>query len=130
MRVATAVLGVLAVLVGAVGVPQDIALWYENPAALAVVVAALVAFARKRIPRLDGPLVIGFSLVAGLALAYAGYVAGRLGPDWPAFGLMAGALASGGMDLVRSVLRREDAPTEDSGPNPGPSPDADRARLR
>lgn len=129
MRVATAILGILAVLVGAVGVPEDMALWYESPAALAVVVAALVAFARKRIPRLDGPLAIGLSLVVGLALAYAGHVAGKLGPDWLAFGLMAGALASGGVDLVRSVLRGNDAPAESS-PSPGPGPDADRARLR
>jgi len=43
-------------------------------------------------------------MLAGLALAYGGSALGYLSSDWLAFGLSAGLIASGGVDLARGIL--------------------------
>lgn len=127
MKALIAILTVLAALGASIGVPGDLALWYQSPMALAGVVAALVALVRKHLWRPEGPMAVVLSVALGLVLAYLGHLAGHVAGDWLSFGLLAGALASGGVDLVRSITRRDDAPAQ---PTPGPGPDVDRSRLR
>ena len=106
-------------------IPTDISQWFTSTASLAAVVAALVALIRQHILKgLDGLAVVGVSLALGVALAYAGKLMGYLGGDWPLFGLSAGLMASGGVDLLRSVTRGSGAPSGDT------RTDAGRARLR
>ena len=106
-------------------IPTDISQWFTSTASLAAVVAALVALIRQHILKgLDGLAVVGVSLALGVALAYAGKLMGYLGGDWPLFGLSAGLMASGGVDLLRSVTRGSGAPSGDT------RTDSGRARLR
>jgi hypothetical protein len=112
-----------------VGIPPDLAEWFASQASLAVVVAALVALIRKHLWKgLDGVAVVGVSVALGIALAYLGHRLGYLGADWFTFGLVAGLLASGGVDAIRSILKTGggDAP----GNAGDTSADAGRARLR
>lgn len=105
-------------------IPADISAWFASTASLAAVIAALLALLRKHLFRgLDGIAVVAASLVLGVALGYLGKIAGYLGGDWLVFGLSAGVLASGGVDLVRG-LRGGNASSGDS------NDDAARARLR
>lgn len=67
---------------------------------------------------------VGLSLLLGVGLAYLGKALGYLGGDWPLFGLSAGLMASGGVDLLRSVTRGSGAPSGDT------RTDSGRARLR
>lgn len=106
-------------------IPTDIRQWFTSTASLAAVVAALVALIRKHIWKtLDSLAVVGVSLVLGVGLAYVGKLMGYLGGDWFLFGLSAGLMASGGVDLLRSVARSGNAPSGDT------RTDAGRARLR
>lgn len=105
-------------------IPADISAWFSSTASLAAVIAALLALLRKHVLKtLDGVAVIAVSLVLGVVLGYLGKVIGYLGGDWIIFGLGAGVLASGGVDLVRG-LRGGNAPGGDS------NDDAARVRLR
>lgn len=126
MKALVALLTALAAFGAAWGIPSDLALWYESPVALAGVVAALTALIRKHLWKAEGPLGMALSAALGLALAYLGNLAGHVAGDWLTFGLLAGVLASGGVDLVRS-LGGNRAPSQ---PAPGPGPDVDRSRLR
>ena len=126
------VLGVLALAFGGLAlaqgnaIPTDISAWFTSTASLAAVVAAVVALVRKHVLRgLDGVAVVGVSLVVGVVLAYVGKLLGYLGNDWPMFGLSAGFLASGGVDLLRGIARGTNAT-----PSGDTAADADRARLR
>ncbi|AZF88267.1 rhomboid family intramembrane serine protease [Meiothermus phage MMP7] len=106
-------------------ISTDISQWFASTASLAAVVAALMALVRKHILKgLDGLAVVGVSLVLGVGLAFLGKTLGYLGGDWLLFGLSAGLMASGGVDLLRSVTRGGNAPSGDT------STDASRARLR
>jgi hypothetical protein len=108
-----------------VGIPPDLAEWFASQASLAVVVAALVALIRKHLWKsLDGVAVVGVSVALGIALAYLGHRLSYLGADWFTFGVMAGLLASGGMDAIRSAMRGGGSASGDT------RTDADRARLR
>jgi len=111
------------------GIPPDLAEWFASQASLAAVVAALVALVRKHLWKaLDGVAVVGVSVALGIALAYLGHRLGYLGADWFTFGLMAGLLASGGVDAIRSVLKGGGGGAP-GGAGGAPS-DAERARLR
>jgi small basic protein len=108
-----------------VGIPPDLAEWFASQASLAAAVAALVALIRKHLWKsLDGVAVVGVSVVLGIALAHLGHRLGYLGADWLTFGLMAGLLASGGMDAIRSAMKGGGGASGDT------RTDADRARLR
>jgi small basic protein len=127
--VAASVLAFGLTLAQDVGIPPNLADWFASQAALAAVVAALVALVRKHVWKsLDGPAVVGTSVALGVVLAYLGHRLGYLGSDWFTFGMVAGLLASGGVDAIRGALR------EGSGGAPGGTGDApsdvDRARLR
>ncbi|GAA6745338.1 MAG: hypothetical protein ACK4G4_12235 [Thermus sp.] len=101
--VALALLGPMALAQGE-GIPTDIASWFTDVASLAAVVAASVALIRKHVLRsLNGVAVVGLSLALGVALAYLGHRMGYVGPDWLAFGLMAGLGASGGTAYLKSL---------------------------
>ncbi len=128
MKALIAILTVLAALGASIGVPGDLALWYQSPMALAGVVAALVALVRKHLWRPEGPMAVALSVALGLALAYLGSLAGHLSGDWATFGLLAGALASGGVDLVRSITGGSGG-AAGSAPA-GARPDPERSRLR
>jgi len=107
-------------------IPTDISAWFASTASLAAVIAALIALVRKHVLRgLEGVAVVGVSLVLGVALAYAGKLLGYLSNDWLMFGLSAGLLASGGVDLLRGIARGSNAAPAGNTGN-----DADRARLR
>ncbi|MCS7069337.1 MAG: hypothetical protein RMK51_03630 [Meiothermus sp.] len=106
-------------------IPTDLSQWFASTAALAAVVAALVALLRKHVLKaLDGLAVVAVSIALGGILGYVGKLAGYLGPDWLIFGLSAGVMASGGIDLVRGITGRGSAPSGNT------AADADRARLR
>ncbi len=114
-------------------IPTDVAEWFASQVSLAAVVAALVALIRKHLWKgLDGPAVVGVSVAVGVVLAYLGHRLGYLGAGWFTFGLMAGILASGGVDVIRGVLKGGggSAPGDSPGSAGGPSPDAEHARLR
>jgi hypothetical protein len=112
-----------------VGIPTNLAEWFASQASLAAVVAALVALVRKHVWKsLDGVAVVGVSVALGIALAYLGHRWGYLGADWLTFGLMAGFLASGGVDAIRNVLKGGSSGAP--GATSGAPPDAERARLR
>jgi hypothetical protein len=111
------------------GIPTNLAEWFTTQASLAAVVAALVALVRKHAWKsLDGVAVVGLSVALGIALAYLGHRLNYLGADWFTFGLMAGLLASGGVDAIRGALKGGGggAPSATS----GASTDAERVRLR
>jgi hypothetical protein len=131
MRRTLAVASVLALapaLAQDVGIPPNLAEWFASQASLAVVVAALVALVRKHLWKgLDGAAVVGVSVALGIVLAYLGHRLNHLGADWFTFGLMAGLLASGGMDAIRSTMKGGSGASSDAS---GAPPDADRARLR
>ena len=126
MRTIVAVTAVLGVALAQEGsIPTDIRQWFASTASLAAVVAALVALVRKHILRtLDGLAVVVLSLVLGVGLAYVGKLMGYLGGDWLLFGLSAGLMASGGLDILRSVARGSGDAKGDTGT------DASRSRLR
>lgn len=106
-------------------IPTDISQWFASTAALAAVVAALVALLRKHVLKtLDGLAVVAVSILLGGVLGYVGKLLGYLGADWLIFGLSAGVMASGGVDLLRGITGRNSAPSGDT------AADADRARLR
>ncbi len=130
--VATSVLALGPVLAQGEGIPTDVAEWFTSQVSLAAVVAAMVALIRKHVWKgLDGVAVVGVSVVVGIALAYLGHHLGYLGPGWLTFGLMAGILASGGMDVIRSIVKGGGGSAAGGGSGPGgPPPDAERARLR
>jgi len=112
-----------------VGIPPDLAEWFASQASLAAAVAALVALIRKHVWKsLDGVAVVGVSVALGIALAYLGHRLNYLGADWFPFGLMAGLLASGGMDALRGIVKGGGGGAP--GPTDGTAPDVDRARLR
>lgn len=107
------------------GIPTDVSQWFASTAALAAVVASLVALLRKHLLKsLDGLAVVAVSILLGGVLGYVGKLLGYLGADWLVFGLSAGVMASGGVDLLRGITGRGRAPGGDT------AADADRARLR
>lgn len=86
----------------------DPTLWFGEAAALALVVGAVIAYLRQQVA-LDGIAVVIASVVVGGALGGVGYAAGLFAAGSTlvqavAFGLGAGWLASGGVDLLRSLL--------------------------
>jgi hypothetical protein len=112
-----------------VGISPNLAEWFASQASLAAVVAAIVALIRKHLWKgLDGVAVVGVSVALGIVLAHLGHRLNYLGADWFTFGLVAGLLASGGVDAIRSILKTSggDAP----GNAGDTSVDAGRARLR
>jgi hypothetical protein len=112
-----------------VGIPPDLAEWFASQASLAAVVAALVALIRKHVWKgLDGLAVVGVSVAMGIVLAYLGHRLGYLGADWFLFGVVAGFLASGGVDALRAIVKGGGggAPGDTS----SASTDAERSRLR
>lgn len=121
---------VLAAFGAAFGVPSDLALWYQSPIALAGVVAALVALVRKHVWRAEGPWGIALSVALAIVLSYLGHLAGHLTADWLGFGLVAGAMASGGVDLVRSIAQGGGGGGAPASPAGSSSPDVERSRLR
>lgn len=87
----------------------DPTLWFGETAILAGVVAAVIAYLRTAIKALDGVAVIVVSVLVGGALGGLGFAAdlfatGSTLVQAVAFGLGAGWLASGGVDLLRSLL--------------------------
>jgi len=115
-------------------IPTDVSQWFTNTAALAAVVAALVALVRKHIwKQLDGLPVVAVSIALGVVLGFLGKSLGYLGGDWLLFGLSAGFMASGGVDLLRSLRGRNNEGSNDS-QNDSPAGDTDidaaRSRLR
>lgn len=106
-------------------IPTDLSQWFASTAALAAVVAALVAFLRKHVFKaLDGLAVVAVSIALGGILGYVGKLAGYLGSDWLIFGLSAGLMASGGIDLLREIAGKN------NGPGGNTATDAEHARLR
>jgi hypothetical protein len=106
-------------------IPTDVSAWFGSTASLAAVVAALVALLRKHVLRsLDGWLVLVLSLALGVGLAFVGKLMGYLGANWLVFGLSAGIMASGGVDLLRGILGAGNAKASSS------DVDASRARLQ
>jgi hypothetical protein len=127
--VTTSVLALGLALAQDVGIPPNLAEWFASQASLAAVVAALVALVRKHVWKgLDGVAVVGVSVALGIALAYLGHRLNYLGADWPTFGLMAGLLASGGVDAIRGTLKGGGGGAP-GGAGGAPS-DVDRTRLR
>ena len=115
-------------------IPTDISQWFTSTAALAVVVAALVALVRKHIwKQLDGLPVVAVSIALGVVLGFLGKSLGYLGGDWLLFGLSAGFMASGGVDLLKSLRGGSNGGSDDS-QNDSPAGDTDidaaRSRLR
>jgi len=115
-------------------IPTDISQWFSTTAALAAVVAALVALIRKHIwKQLDGLLVVVVSIALGVVLGFLGKSLGYLGGDWLLFGLSAGFMASGGVDLLKSLRGGSNGGSNDS-QNDSPAGDTDidaaRSRLR
>jgi len=113
-------------------IPADISQWFANTAALAAVVAALVALIRKHVwKKLDGLPVVAVSVVLGVVLGYVGKLLGYLGSDWLLFGLSAGFMASGGVDLLKSLRGGGNGGSNDSqNDSPAGDTDADAARAR
>lgn len=94
-------------------VATDIAGWFASTAALAVVVAAVVAFLREHLLKsLAGIGVVLVSVIVGAALGFVGqllnYVEGGVIAGL-AFGASAGLLASGGWDAVAGLLGKRSA---------------------
>jgi len=115
-------------------VPVDVSQWFVNTAALAAVVASLVAFLRKHVLKsLDGLPVVAVSIALGVVLGFLGKSLGYLGSDWLLFGLSAGFMASGGVDLLKSLRGGGNGGSNDS-QNDSPAGDTDidaaRSRLR
>jgi len=109
-------------------IPTDISQWFANTAALTAVVAALVALVRKHLWKgLDGLPVVAVSIALGVALGFLGKSLGYLGGDWLLFGLSAGFMASGGVDLLKSLRGGGNGGSDDS---PAGDTDADAARAR
>ena len=107
-------------------IPTDVSQWFASTASLSAVVAAVVALVRKHVLKsLDGVAVVGVSIVLGVLLAFVGKLLGYLGGDWLVFGLSAGVLASGGVDLLRGVAKGGGG-----GSAPGGNTGADSARAR
>ena len=113
-------------------IPTDISQWFSTTAALAAVVAALVALIRKHVWKtLDGLLVVAVSIVLGVALGFLGKSLGYLGGDWLLFGLSAGFMASGGVDLLRSLRGGNNGDSNDfQNDSPAGDTDADAVRSR
>ena len=113
-------------------IPTDISQWFASSAALAAVVAALVALIRKHLwKKLDGLLVVAVSIVLGVVLGFLGKSLGYLGGDWLLFGLSAGFMASGGVDLLKSLRGGGNGGSNDSqNDSPAGDTDADAARAR
>ena len=110
-------------------VPVDVSQWFVNTAALAAVVASLVAFLRKHVLKsLDGLPVVAASVVLGGVLGFLGKSLGYLGSDWLLFGLSAGFMASGGVDLIKTLRGGGNGGSNASSGDT--HTDADRARLR
>lgn len=105
---------ILSALATALGLPaSDPTTWFGETAALAVVVAAVIAAIRKAL-NLDGIAVVIASVIAGGGLGGIGFAGGLFAADTSlvqaiAFGLGAGWLASGGVDLIRSLLPKASA---------------------
>lgn len=95
----------------------DLAAWFVDTAALAVVIAGVVAFIREHILKtLEGVGVVLTSLAIGAAFGVGGHVLGYLtGGLVPSlvFGVSAGLAASGGWDAISGLLgTRREAPPE------------------
>lgn len=94
-------------------VTPDIAAWFASTAALAVVVAAVVAFLREHLLKnLAGIGVVLASVAVGAVFGFVGqllnYVEGGTIAGL-AFGASAGLLASGGWDAVTGLLGKRSA---------------------
>ena len=113
-------------------IPTDISQWFASSAALAAVVAALVALIRKHLwKKLDGLPVVAVSIALGVVLGFLGKSLGYLGSDWLLFGLSAGFMASGGVDLLKSLRGGGNGGSNDSqNDSPAGDTDADAARAR
>ena len=90
--------------------PVDFASYFVDTAALAVAVAAVVAFIKTNLLKnLHGLATVAVSLAIGAILGVAGHFLGSVeGGILPAvaFGVAAGFLASGGWDAVKGVLSK------------------------
>jgi hypothetical protein len=86
----------------------DIAQYFADTAALAVLVVAVTAFIREHVlTTVKGWAVIALSLVIGAAAGAGGHFLGYIDTGFGgalAFGVSAGFLASGGFDAVKSLL--------------------------
>lgn len=113
-----------AVLLGNVAFAQapaaptfDLAAWFVDTAALAVVIAGVVAFAREHILKsLEGFGVVVLSLAVGAVFGVGGHLLGYLtGGLIPSlvFGVSAGLAASGGWDALSGLLGKRKAPAEE-----------------
>lgn len=89
--------------------------WFASTAALAVVIAAIVAFLKAHLlTSLDGLGTVLASLVVGVLLGLLGHALGYLTDGLvPAigFGGSAGLLASGGWDALKGLLGKRQAAT-------------------
>lgn len=95
----------------------DLAAWFVDTAALAVIIGGVVAFIREHILKtLEGVGVVLTSLAIGAAFGVGGHVLGYLtGGLVPSlvFGVSAGLAASGGWDAISGLLgKRREAPPE------------------
>lgn len=91
----------------------DLAAWFVDTAALAVVIAGVVAFIREHILKtLEGFGVVLTSLAVGAVFGVGGHVLGYLtGGLVPSlvFGVTAGLAASGGWDALAGLLGKRKA---------------------
>lgn len=90
----------------------DLNQYFGDTTKLAVLIGAAVAFLREHLPasvteKLKGLWVVALSVAIGAVLAVIGKYIGALSADWLAalwFGVQAGLIASGGVDLLRGIL--------------------------
>lgn len=87
---------------------------FASTASLAVIVAVCVELIRKHLwTALDGGMVVVAAIVVGAALAVVGYYTGYLAaPSLAsalAFGVAAGAMASGGKGVLSSISAKTEA---------------------
>lgn len=106
----------LSAIATALGVEiTDPAEWFGSTAVLAVIVGAVIAYLRTAVKTLDGVAVVIVSVLTGGILSGLGFAGGLHAADTTlvqavAFGLGAGWLASGGVDLFRSIFPKSPAP--------------------
>ena len=79
---------------------------FQDPFAFVVAIGSVVAFLRKHVVPVDGKLVVGLSVVVGVALGYAGHAMGYYQyPDWLIYGAVGGLVTSGFVDFLRAILK-------------------------